>query len=79
MCAIKSLNKEKKKKKSLQPELNKKEEYQNSKDVEQTITKLKIQVEEDKKIDEALIGKLDEKERIIEGLEAKIVTLRKYL
>jgi hypothetical protein len=43
------------------------------------ITKLKIQVEEDKKIKEALRGKLEERDRTIEGLEAEIVTLRKDL
>jgi hypothetical protein len=41
--------------------------------------KLKIQVEEDKNNEEALRGKLDEKHRIIEGLESEIVTLRKDL
>jgi len=39
--------------------------------------KLKIQVEEGKKIEEALRGKLNEKDMIIEGLESDIVTLRK--
>jgi hypothetical protein len=34
------------------------------------ITKLKIQVEEDKIIKEALRGQLDEKDKMIEGLEA---------
>jgi hypothetical protein len=41
--------------------------------------KLKIQVEEDKNIEEALKGQLDENDRIIEGLEAEIVTLRNDL
>jgi hypothetical protein len=50
MCDIESLNKEKNKNKSLQAKLAKKEESHNSKEVENTITKLKIQVEEDKKI-----------------------------
>jgi hypothetical protein len=69
----------KEEKKSLQEELTKKEESQNSKEVEQTIMKLKIQVEEDKGIKEALIEKLEERDRTIEGLEAEIVTLRKDL
>jgi hypothetical protein len=43
------------------------------------ITKLKIQVEEDKRIKEALRGQLDEKDKRIKILEAEIVTLRKYL
>jgi hypothetical protein len=41
------------------------------------ITKLKIQVEEEKRIEETLKERLEEKDRIIGGLEAKIVTLRK--
>jgi cystathionine beta-lyase family protein involved in aluminum resistance len=41
------------------------------------ITKLKVQIEEDKIIDEALKEKLEEKDRIIGNLEAKIVALRK--
>jgi hypothetical protein len=69
----------KEEKKSLQEELTKKEESQNSKEVEQTIMKLKLQVEEDKGIKEALIEKLEERDRTIEGLEAEIVTLRKDL
>jgi hypothetical protein len=43
------------------------------------ITKLKIQVEEDKRIEEALKEWLEGKDMIIGGLEAEIVTLRKYL
>ena len=43
------------------------------------ITKLKIQVEEDKIIEEALKEQLEEKYSIIGDLEAKIVTLRKDL
>jgi hypothetical protein len=34
------------------------------------IAKLKIQVEEDKRIKEALEGQLDENDKMIEGLEA---------
>jgi hypothetical protein len=41
------------------------------------ITKLKVQIEEDKIIEEALKEQLEEKDRIIGNLEAKIVTLRK--
>jgi hypothetical protein len=43
------------------------------------ITKLKIQVEEDKRIEETLREQLEERDRIIGNLEAEIVTLRKYL
>jgi hypothetical protein len=72
---------EKKKNKSLQEELKKREKSHkfNSKEVKLTITKIKIQVEEGKHIEEALIGKLNEKEIIIEGLEVEIVTLIKYI
>ena len=41
------------------------------------ITKLKVQIEEDKRIDEALKEKLEEKDSIIGNLGAKIVALRK--
>jgi hypothetical protein len=40
------------------------------------ITKLKVQIEEDKRIEEELKEKLEGKDRIIGNLEAKIVTLR---
>ena len=43
------------------------------------ITKLKVQIEEDKRIEEALKEQLEEKVRIIGNLEAEIVTLRKHL
>jgi hypothetical protein len=43
------------------------------------ITKLTVQIEEDKRIDEALKEKLEEKDRIIGNLEAEIVTLRKNI
>jgi hypothetical protein len=61
ICAIESLKKENKKNKSLQTKLKKKEESMNSKEVEQMIMKLKIQEEQDKRIEEALRGKLDER------------------
>jgi hypothetical protein len=41
------------------------------------ITKLKVQIEEDNRIEEALKEKLEENDKIIGKLEAKIVTLRK--
>jgi nickel-dependent lactate racemase len=51
----------------------------NSEEVEKMITKLKIQVEEDKRIEEALRNQLEEREKVIEILEEEIVTLRKDL
>ena len=41
------------------------------------ITKLKVQIEEEKIIEEALKEQLEGKDRIIGNLEAEIVTLRK--
>lgn len=81
MSGIEVIKREKKTNKSLQAELKKREESQNfnSKEVEQTITKLKVHVEDNKKIEEALRGQLNEKDMIIEWLEAEIVTLRKDL
>jgi hypothetical protein len=43
------------------------------------ITNFKVQIEEDKIIEETLKEQLEEKDRIIGNLEAKIVTLRKNL
>jgi hypothetical protein len=43
------------------------------------ITDLKVQIEEDKRIEETLKEQLEEKDRIIGNLEEEIVTLRKYL
>jgi hypothetical protein len=41
------------------------------------ITRLKVQIEEDKRIEEALKEQLEEKNKIIGNLEAENVTLRK--
>jgi hypothetical protein len=41
------------------------------------ITKLKVQIEEDKRIEEALKEQLEGNHRIIGNLEVEIVTLRK--
>jgi hypothetical protein len=56
LSAIEVIKRENKKNKSLQEELKRKEEAQNSnsEELEKMITKLKIQVEEDKRIEEAL-------------------------
>src|SRR3984957_21135792 len=43
------------------------------------ITKVKVQIEEDKRIEEALKEQLEGKDGIIGNLEAKIVTLRKNI
>jgi hypothetical protein len=59
---------QKRKKKKLQVELDKKEDTQ---ELEQMITHLKVQIEE------ALKKQLEENDRIIGNLEAEIVTLRK--
>jgi hypothetical protein len=74
MCAIEVIRREKKKNKKLQAELDKKKD---TRELEQMITKLKVQIEEDKRIEEALKENLEEKDRIIGNLEAEIVTLRK--
>jgi hypothetical protein len=74
MSAIEVIRREKKKNKKLQAELDKKKDTQ---ELEQMITKLKVQIEEDKIIEEALKEQLEGKDRIIGNLEAEIVTLRK--
>jgi hypothetical protein len=76
MSAIEVIRREKKENKKLQEELDKKKDTQ---ELEQMITKLKVQIEEDKRIEEALKEQLEGKDRIIGNLEAKIVTLRKYI
>jgi hypothetical protein len=81
MSAIEVIKRENKRNKSLQAELKRKEESQssNSEEIEHMIAKLKIQVEEDKIIKEALKEWLEERDKIIGNLEADIVTLRKDL
>jgi hypothetical protein len=74
MCAIEVIRREKKKNKKLQAELDKKKD---TRELEQMITKLKVQIEEDKRIEEALKEQLEEKDKIIGNLEAEVVTLRK--
>jgi hypothetical protein len=74
MSAIEVIRREKKKYKKLQEKLDKKKYTQQ---LEQMITKLKVQIEKDKKIEEALKEQLEGNDRIIENLEAEIVTLRK--
>jgi predicted RNase H-like nuclease (RuvC/YqgF family) len=74
MSAIEVIRREKKKNKKLQAKLDKKKD---TRELEQMITKLKVQIEEDKRIDEALKEKIEEKDKIIGNLEVEIVTLRK--
>jgi predicted RNase H-like nuclease (RuvC/YqgF family) len=76
LSAIEVIRREKKKNKKLQEELDKKEDTQ---ELEQMIMKLKVQIEEDKRIEEALKEQLEERDKIIGNLEAEIVTLRKDL
>jgi hypothetical protein len=74
MCALEVIRREKKKNKKLQAELDKKKD---TRELEQMITKLKVQIKEDKIIEEALKEQLEEKNKIIGNLEAEAVTLRK--
>jgi hypothetical protein len=76
LCAIEVIRREKKKNKKLQAELDKKEDTW---ELEQMITNLKVQIEEDKRIEKALKEQLEGRDRIIGNLEAKIVTLKKNL
>ena len=73
MCAIKFIRREQKKKKKLHAELDKKT---HTRELEQMITRLKVQIEEDKRIEEALKEQLEEKDNIIGNLEVEVVTLR---
>ena len=67
MCAIEVIRRKNKKNKKLQVELDKKEDTQ---ELEQMITNLKVQIEEDKRIEETLKEQLEEKDKIIGNLEA---------
>jgi hypothetical protein len=51
----------------------------NSEEIEQMITSLKIQIEEERRIEEILRSHLEEKEKTIGSLESEIVSLRKDL
>jgi hypothetical protein len=69
MSAIEVIRREKKKNKKLQAELDKKKDTQ---ELEQMITKLKVQIEEDKRIEEALKEQLEGNDKIIGNLETKL-------
>jgi hypothetical protein len=56
LCAIEVIRRQKRKNKKLQVELDKKEDTQ---ELEQMITNLKVQIEEDKRIKEALKEQLE--------------------
>jgi hypothetical protein len=74
LCAIEVITREKKKNKKLQVDLDKKK---NTQELEQLIKILKVQIEEDKRIEEVLKEQLKERDKIIGNFEAEIVTLRK--
>jgi hypothetical protein len=74
MSAIEVIRRENKKNKKLQAKLDKKKGTQ---EIKKMITKLKVQIEEDKRIEEALKEQLEGKDGIIGNLEAEIFTLRK--
>jgi hypothetical protein len=65
--SIEVIRREKRKNKKLQEELDKKEYTQ---ELEQMIKNLKVQIEEDKRIEETLKEKLEGRDKIIENLEA---------
>jgi hypothetical protein len=69
MSAIEVIRREKKKNKKLQAELDKKKDTQ---ELEQMITKLKVQIEEDKRIEEALKEQLEGKDGIIETWKQRL-------
>jgi hypothetical protein len=74
LSAIETIRRIKRKNKKLQAELEKKE---GTHELEQMITNLKVQIEEDKRIEEVLKKQLEGRDMIIENLEAEIVALRK--
>jgi seryl-tRNA synthetase len=74
MTSIEVIGRAKRKNKKLKEELDKKKYTQ---ELEQMITKLKVQIEEYKRIEEELKEHLEGKYRIIGNLEAEFVTLRK--
>jgi hypothetical protein len=76
LSAIEVIRREKRKNKKLQVELDKREDTQ---ELEQMITNLKVQIEEYKRIEETLKEQLEGRYKIIENLEVEIVTLKKDL
>jgi hypothetical protein len=76
MSVIEVIRREKKKIKKLQAELDEKKDTQV---LEQMITKFKVQIEEDKRIEEALKEQLEGKDMIIGNVEEEIITLREEI
>jgi hypothetical protein len=76
LCSIEVIRREKRKSKKRQAELDKKED---TRELEKIITKWKVQIEEDKIIEEALKEQLEGRDSMIGNLEVEIVTLRKDL
>jgi hypothetical protein len=64
LCAIEVIRREKKKSKKLQVELDKKEDTH---ELEQMITNLKVQIEEDKRIEESLKEQLEGRDLSLQG------------
>ena len=67
MSGIEVVRREKRKNKKLQVELDNKEDTQ---ELEQMITNFKVQIEEDKRIEEALKEQLEGRDDIIGNLES---------
>jgi NACalpha-BTF3-like transcription factor len=59
--------------------LKERSQNSNSKELEKMIKSLKLQIEEDTRIEEVIRIQLEEKEKMIGILEAKVVSLRKGL
>lgn len=80
ISALCVLRKARRKNKLLKEEVTKlKEKVQNPNEINQTITNLMIQLEEARRIEEALVEQLEENLKVKENLEAEIVSLRKDL
>jgi hypothetical protein len=84
ISALSDLKRERRKNKSLKEELIKiKENYQNPnkffEEVQRILINLKVQLEESRVIEETRKNQLEEKKKINECLEAKIVLQRKEL
>jgi hypothetical protein len=67
LTAIEVIRRENKKNKKVQAELVKKED---TRELEQMITNLKVQIEENKRIEETLKENIEERDKIIGNLEA---------
>jgi hypothetical protein len=80
LSTIEVIKREKKQNNSLHVELKERVVWNSDyEELEKMITKLKIQVEEDKRIKQTLREQVEEINKIIVNLEEEIVTLRKDL